>query len=200
MVAEIALLWDGKTYLQKYLASIGYESEVIANPELLIPPLTPFKLAIVPAGFADRRFSKMLDALRASRDSIRNFVQAGGTLLVSGAINEKVDAYDWLPSLNLKYKHKFGEVHVEVVAKHHESAMLVEREICMCDGYFDFVRGGEIILRGNKRPILVASSVGSAGAGEIIATTVHEFPSKRFIAYCLRRKNRTRIFKDLNCE
>ncbi|MCW7079842.1 MAG: hypothetical protein OCU16_01930 [Candidatus Methanospirare jalkutatii] len=184
MVSEIALLWDGMTYLQRYLTAKGFESEVVAHPALLL--LKRFKIAIVPAGFADRRFSKMLGVLRACRESIENFVQAGGTLIVSGAISEEADAYNWLP-FQLKYKHKFGYVRVERVAEH-AAAMLVERGMCMCDGYFDVVRGGEIILKGNNCPILVASSVGS-GAGEIIATTVHEFPSERFIAYYLRRKH-----------
>jgi len=46
--------------------------------------------------------------------------------------------------------------------------------------------GGVILREKNKEggAILVVSKY---GAGEIIATTIHEYPSERFIAYCVGR-------------
>lgn len=57
----------------------------------------------------------------------------------------------------------------------------------MCDGYFEEAETEwEVIIKvkGDKdeKAILVLSEY---GAGEIIATTIHEYPSERFITYCL---------------
>jgi len=187
---EIALLWDKDTLFRKYLIDRGFTCEVVMPNTLSAPffSFTGYKLIIVQAGFGNELYSGMLKVLRANRVRIKDFVKAGGTLLVSGALSNK-DAYNWLP-VKIEYVMEKRRVRTEVV-KEHKAAAIVEKEECMCDGYFDWTgTEGEVILRikddkdEKAKAILVVSEY---GAGEIIATTIHEYPSERFIAYCVGR-------------
>jgi len=188
---EIALLWDKDTPFMQHLADKGFDCELI-TPNLLSAPFfsfTGYRLVIVPAGFGNKRYSGILKGLRANSVLIKDFVKAGGVLLVSGALSNK-DAYNWLP-VKIEYVMEKRRVRTEVV-KEHKAAAIVEKGECLCDGYFDGVETeGEVILRikGDKdektKAILVVSEY---GAGEIIATTIHEYPSERFIKRCLGRE------------
>jgi hypothetical protein len=179
----IALLGDNVTAFTRYLRGMEFTCEAIPSELLLAPffSLTDYKLVIIPAGFGSVLYSKLLPRLRAKKELLTNFVGAGGTLLVSGAFSEK-NPYNWLP-LTLEYIQKEQWVTIEMVADHH-AALIVETNKCMCDGYFTAIGSeGEIILEneGGKAILVVASY----GAGEIIATTIHEYPSERFISYCV---------------
>ena len=185
---EIALLWDKDTLFREYLIDKGFTCEVVMPNTLSAPffSFTGYKLVIVPAGFGNELYSGILKGLRANSVRIKDFVKAGGVLLVSGALSNK-DAYNWLP-VKIEYVMEKRRVRTEVV-KEHKAAAIVEKEECMCDGYFDEAgTEGEVILRikGDKdektKAILVVSEY---GAGEIIATAIHEYPSERFIAYCV---------------
>ncbi|MCK4475327.1 MAG: hypothetical protein KAU16_01215 [Methanophagales archaeon] len=191
---EIALLWDKDTLFRRYLSDKGFDCEVV-TPGLLVAPFFSFigyKLIIVQAGFGNELYSRILPGLRANSVPIKNFVKAGGTLLVSGALSNK-NAYNWLPT-KIEYVMEKRRVKIEAV-KEHKAAMIVEKEECMCDGYFKGVEAETewgVILRikeewdkdkkGKVKAILVVLEY---GAGEIIATTIHEYPSERFIAYCV---------------
>jgi len=187
---EIALLWDKDTLFRKYLIDRGFTCEVVMPNTLSAPffSFTGYKLIIVQAGFGNELYSGILKGLRANSVRIKDFVKAGGTLLVSGALSNK-DAYNWLP-VKIEYVMEKRQVRTEVV-KEHKAAAIVEKGECMCDGYFDWTgTEGEVILRikddkdEKTKAILVVSEY---GAGEIIATTIHEYPSERFIAYCAGR-------------
>ena len=187
---EIALLWDKETPFKRYLTDMGFDCEVIRSSTLSAPffSFTGYTLAIVPAGFGNELYSGiLLKGLRANSVLIKEFVNAGGTLFVSGALSTP-DAYNWLP-VNIEYEMERGRVRIAVVTVH-EAAMLVEKEECVCDGAAG--TEGEVILtiredRGakSKKAIFVAAEY---GAGVIIATTIHEYPSRRFIAYCVGRR------------
>ena len=187
---EIALLWDKDTPFMQHLTDKGFDCELII-PNLLFAPFfsfTCYKLVIVPAGFGNEVYSGILKGLRANSVRIKDFVKAGGTLLVSGALSNK-DAYNWLP-VKIEYVMEKRRVKIEAV-KEHKAAVIVEKEECICDGYFEEAgTEGEVILKikddndEKTKAILVVSEY---GAGEIIATTIHEYPSERFIAYCVGR-------------
>ena len=187
---EIALLWDKDTPFMQHLIDKGFDCELII-PNMLFAPFfsfTGYKLVVVPAGFGNKLYSRILKGLRANSVRIKDFVKAGGTLLVSGALSNK-DAYNWLP-VKIEYVMEKRRVRTEEV-KEHKAAAIVEKEECMCDGYFDGAgTEGEVILKikddndEKTKAILVVSEY---GAGEIIATTIHEYPSERFIAYCVGR-------------
>jgi len=185
---EIALLWDKDTLFREYLLDRGFTCEIVMPNTLSAPffSFTGYKLIIVPAGFGNELYSGMLKLLRANSVLINDFVKAGGTLLVSGALSSNTDAYNWLP-VKIKYVMEKKRVRIEMV-KEHKAAAIVEKEECMCDGYFTKVGAeGEIILKEKDKEGQAILVVSEYGAGQIIATTIHEYPSEKFIAYCVGR-------------
>ncbi|HJH26007.1 MAG TPA: hypothetical protein C5S37_04355 [Methanophagales archaeon] len=185
---EIALLWDKDTLFRDYLIDRGFTCEGVMPNTLSAPffSFTGYKLVIVPAGFGNELYSGMLKGLRASSVRIKDFVKAGGVLLVSGALSNK-DAYNWLP-VKIEYVMEKRRVRTEVV-KEHKAAVIVEKEECMCDGYFmEIGAEGEIILKEKGKDEKAILVVWEYGAGEVIATTIHEYPSERFIKRCLGRE------------
>ncbi|MBE9594490.1 MAG: hypothetical protein IMF19_13550, partial [Proteobacteria bacterium] len=180
---EIALLWDEDTLFERYLTDRGFNCEIV-TPGLLVAPFfsfTGYKLIIIPAGFGNELYSKILRRLIAKSELITDFVEAGGTLFVSGALSNK-DAYNWLPQ-KIEYVMEKRRVRIEVV-KEHKAAVIVENEDCMCDGYFTKIGSEwEIILKEKGGKAILA--IAEYGAGAIIATTIHEYPSREFIEYCV---------------
>lgn len=191
MNAGITVLWDKETPFNQYLTERGFDCEVV-TPKMLAAPFFSWRasrLVLVPAGFGNPFFSGVLGDLRANRTHITNFVKAGGALLVSGALSHS-DAYNWLPQ---KLVYARAEQIVELKRlKENKAAAIVETDKCMCDGYFEEVgEGWDVLLaikggaeeEGEKAILAVLEY----GAGEIIATTIHEYPSDRFFEYCVRR-------------
>jgi hypothetical protein len=184
---EIAVLWDKELTYKRYLIDRGFTCEVL-TPGILAAPFFSTRLCrliVVPAGFGNPLYSRILTELRATRVGINNFVRGGGTLLVSGAFSNR-DAYNWLP-ITIRYVIEERRVKVELVKEHEAAAIVEERGECFCDGYFEEVDVHcEVLLavrRGeDEKPLLVLSRY---GAGKIIATTIHEYPSEQFIAYCV---------------
>ncbi|MEA1957119.1 MAG: hypothetical protein U9N01_02030, partial [Euryarchaeota archaeon] len=127
---EIALLWDKDTLFREYLIDKGFTCEVVMPNTLSAPffSFTGYKLVIVPAGFGNELYSRMLKGLRANSVRIKDFVKAGGVLLVSGALSNK-DAYNWLP-VKIEYVMEKRRVRTEVV-KDDKAAGIVEKEECM---------------------------------------------------------------------
>ncbi|RZN40921.1 MAG: hypothetical protein EFT35_02590 [Methanophagales archaeon ANME-1-THS] len=183
---EIALLWDKELTYKRYLIDHGFTCEVV-TPSIFAAPffsIRLYRLIVVPAGFGNPLYSRILTELRATSVAISNFVRGGGTLLVSGAFSNR-DAYNWLP-ITVSLVREERRVKLELV-KEHEAASIVERRECFCDGYFEEVDAHcEVLLvakRGaDEKPLLVLSKY---GAGRIIVTTIHEYPSELFIAYCV---------------
>ena len=188
MNAGITVLWDNETPFKQYLAERGFDCEVV-TPKMIAAPFFSWRasqLVLVPAGFGNPFFSGVLDDLRANSVLITDFVKAGGTLLVSGALSHS-DAYNWLP-LKLRYARADQTVKIKRL-KENQVATMVDADECMCDGYFDEVgEGWDVILAlagdDADNAILVATEY---GVGQIIATTIHEYPSDQFFEYCVKR-------------
>ena len=186
MEAEIAVLWDRDTPYEQYLQEHGFRYKLV-QPQLIAAPFfswRAFRLVIIPAGFGNTYFSGMLAALRANREALTSFVKAGGTLLVSGALAHST-AYDWLP-LQLEYVRKDIQAPLER-KKDDKAARIVEQEVCFCDGYLGTLDDDwDVVLTvkadSSARPVLV---VARCGAGMIIVSSIHEYPSERFLRACL---------------
>jgi hypothetical protein len=183
---EIALLWDKEITYKRYLIDRGFDCEVVTPGTLAAPFFSTrlCRLLIVPAGFGNTLYSRILKELRATRMVITDFVKGGGTLLVSGSFSIG-GAYDWLP-IKIEYVMEERRVKIELITEH-EAATMVEKDECFCDGYFEEVDAGcEGLLTvkrdEDEKAILVVSRY---GAGKIIATTIHEYPSEQFLAYCV---------------
>jgi hypothetical protein len=139
MNAGITVLWDKETPFKQYLTERGFDC-VVVTPKMIAAPFFSWRacrLVLVPAGFGNSFFSRVLEDLRANRTLITNFVKAGGTLLVSGALSHS-DAYNWLPQ---KLTYARAEQTVELKRlKENKAALIVETDECMCES--DFSRLG----------------------------------------------------------
>ncbi|MEA2074501.1 MAG: hypothetical protein U9O85_02020 [Euryarchaeota archaeon] len=186
MEIGIALVWDKDTPFTRYLTDRGFDCEVV-TPQLFAAPFFSYRacrLVLVPAGFGNAFYSTVLTDLRAHSMFITNFVKEGGTLLVSGAFSNH-DAYNWLPR-KIGYVNEVRRVRIELM-KEHKVATIVEKDECLCDGYFEEVEESwDVILtvKGDREEKAILT-VSEYGAGKIIATTIHEYPSEQFITYCV---------------
>jgi uncharacterized membrane protein len=71
--------------------------------------------------------------------------------------------------------------------KRHKVTTIVEKDECLCDGYFEELEDSwDVILtvKGAKEEKAILT-VSEYGTGKIIATTIHEYPSEQFITYCI---------------
>ena len=137
-----------------------------------------FSCLIVPTGFANPKYSRVLPALRASSPRIERFVTNGGNLLVFGAAIDNPDAYDWLP-FPVRYHHDYRQRSVACPPESRAATLLADYDpSCVeCDGFFS---GHTSLPAGSSedRPVLFDERVGS---GRIIVTSIHEYPSRAFI-------------------
>jgi len=176
---RVGLLWDEKLVFSRYLEECGVSCDHV-TPQLLAAPFFRgrFCALVVPTGFANPAYSRMLPALRASSSRIRKFIGNGGRLLVFGPGIDRADAYDWLP-FRVLYTHKKGEGGVECVSSHGCASLFAgfDPATIECDGFFP-EHDCEVVARNAQGAVLLRCS---AGSGEAVVTTIHEYPSKEFI-------------------
>jgi hypothetical protein len=163
----------------RYVEDCGVPCEHI-TPHMIAAPFYRGRFAalIIPTGFANPAYSCLLPALKASSSRIRRFVSEGGHLLVFGAASGREDAYDWLP-MRVRYHHDYGSRYLEFDPAHPCSALLEGHDTSNieCDGYFTD-HEASVVASSCGKPVLIIQRIGD---GEIVVTTVHEYPSRTFI-------------------
>lgn len=163
----------------RYVEDCGIPCEHI-TPHMIAAPFYRGRFAalIIPTGFANPAYSCLLPALKASSSRIRRFVSEGGHLLVFGAASEREDAYDWLP-MRVRYHHDYGNRNLEFDPSHPCSALLEGHDTSNieCDGYFTD-QEASVVASSCGKPVLIIQRIGD---GEIVVTTVHEYPSRTFL-------------------
>ncbi len=183
MTSTSALVWDKKTLFVRYIEECGVSCELL-TPHMIAAPFYRgrFVTLIVPTGFANPEYSGLLPALKAAAPRIKRFVEAGGNLLVFGAASTREDAYSWLP-FPLRYHHSYGSVKLRI-DHDHPAISLVEgcdTGCIECDGYFTEYQG-TVIASASGNPVMIAQRTGK---GEVVAATIHEYPSPAFIrSFC----------------
>jgi len=77
------------------------------------------------------------------------------------------------------YRHQQQKGGLECVSPHRCAFLFSEYDpnSIECDGYFP-EHEGEVIARMGERAVLIR---GERGDGEVIATTIHEYPSRNFL-------------------
>jgi hypothetical protein len=183
VISRSALIWDDKILFTRYIEDCGVSCELL-TPQMVAAPFFRgrFVALIVPTGFANPGFSNLLPALKAAAPRIRRFVEGGGHLLVFGAASGREDAYNWLP-LQLRYHHAYGPVSLRIDQPHPGISLIEDYDTgCIeCDGYFT-EHEGTVIASTGGRPVMIAKKIGK---GEVVVTTIHEYPSRAFIrAFC----------------
>jgi hypothetical protein len=183
VIGKSGLIWDQKIIFSRYIEDCGVSCELL-TPHMIAAPFYrgKFVALIIPTGFANPEFSGLLPALKVAAPRIRRFVEGGGNLLVFGAASAREDAYSWLP-FRLEYQHSYGQVEITIECDH-PGIMLFENHDPACiesDGFFSN-HDGTVIASASGRPVMITRRVGK---GEIVAATIHEYPSPSFIrSFC----------------
>lgn len=134
---------------------------------------------IIPSGFADARYSRVLPALRASSKRIAEYVTRGGIVMAFGGGVDNIDAYDWLP---FSVGYHFGFTRKTITVRQNDSFCPVkgnekEEDMVTIDGYLTGNDGDVVALAGDD-PVLVRYPCGS---GFFVISTIHEYPPCTFI-------------------
>ncbi len=176
---DIALVGERTFLFEKLFQDIGATYQFL-QPGILGSPFLPqYKMIMIPTGFANPQYSKILPALQRQRSNIAQFVRQGGILTVFGPLVTEHD-YDWLP-LRLKYVCEYGARRASPTE--HECSCMLCTFTPECDGYLVPGECFETVVKDEKgRAILV---VGKYGQGLIVATSVHEFPAADYIKWAL---------------
>lgn len=177
-MTDAAFISDRGNVFEAAFKEFGYSCQQIVPQAFGSPFCQPAKLLIVPSGFADRKYYKILPVLEKNKDKIASFIENGGIVLAFGAMVDDYE-YDWLP-MKLKYHMWFKTRKVRLVDPDSPAALLVEPGEKDCDGYFTEHDGVTVMAMEDGRPVLVYKKYGN---GHIIAAALHEYPSKRFIEW-----------------
>jgi hypothetical protein len=97
---------------------------------------------------------------------------------VFGAGDTRADLYDWLP-LPVTYQHCHQIYRITVNPSRRFASILegYDPDAIPCDGYFTG-HAGEVVVSSGDKPVMVEQTV---GRGIIIVTTIHEYPSRKFL-------------------
>jgi len=181
------LLWETPTTFVRFVEDCGLSCDLV-TPQLCAAPFFrgSYSVLIVPTGFANPAYSRTLVALRASRERLRRYLEQGGTLVVFGAAIDRPDAYDWLP-FRLTYHHEHAPCRIESVEPALFDALFGDYDPASieCDGWFDEAEA-DVVATAGDRPVAVAHRVGN---GLVVATTIHEYPSRGFFSFLGRGRS-----------
>ena len=180
MKPRVGLVWDENLVFGRFLEECGVTT-IPVTPHLLAAPFFKgqYSALIVPTGFANPAYSRLLPALRASSSRIRRFVEAGGNLLVYGAADHREKVYDWLPfGITYRYEPANGTIEVDPSSPWAAIVSDYEPSRIECDGHFPETDGTVIGTMGGN-PVMVEKGIGK---GTILVTSIHEYPSRCFIA------------------
>jgi hypothetical protein len=180
---DIALIGDRTFLFEKLFQEIGASYQFLQASVLGSPFLPKFKMIIIPTGFANPQYSKVLPVLQRRRSNIAGFAKEGGILTVFGPMAPE-HSYEWLP-LPLRYVCELGSQHIS--PSEHECSCLCCTLTPECDGYLIPGEGFETVLRDSRGRAILAA--GKFGLGMIVATSVHEFPAAEYIRWALGKAN-----------
>jgi len=172
-------VWETRQHFTRLIEDCGMACEVVTPHMLATPFFRPsFNCLIVPTGFGNPQYSKLLPALRASSQRINRFVEDGGNLLVFGAAIDNPSAYDWLP-FTVTYCHKCHQRKVLFSDTSSAKSILDEynAERIECDGSFVHHDGDSVGLDGDH-VVVIEKCIGK---GQVVVTSIHEFPSRAFL-------------------
>lgn len=180
MTGRVGLLWDTPLVFKRLIEDTGAVCELV-TPQLLAAPFFRgrYVTLIVPTGFANRRYSCLLPALKAASSRINAFLNNGGRMLVYGAGDERPDSYEWLP-FAVSYKKEYTSCRVSAEGDGEQLGLLegFDDGVVDCDGWFPS-HDGTAILSCEGRAVCIRKTVGS---GVVFVTSVHEYPSRCFLS------------------
>ena len=183
MTCRAGFVWETSQHFNRYIEDCGIVCELV-TPYMLAAPFFrgSYNCLIIPTGFANPAYSRLLPALRASSERIEKFVEKGGRLLVFGAAIDRADAYDWLP-FQVTYRHDCHPRRIDCASSPVTASLVVDYDAARieCDGTFP-LHEGDAVGSSSEGTILIEKNFGK---GSIVVTSIHEFPSRAFLkSFC----------------
>lgn len=179
MSCRVGFAWDTSLHFIRYIEDLGIPCELV-TPYMLAAPFYrgSFSCLIIPTGFGNPAYSRLLPALRASSGRIRKFVENGGNLLVFGAAIDNADAYDWLP-FPVTYHHDVSQRNISCGSSlwGHELVKDYDPTCIECDGIFP-AHGGNTAGTTEGSAVIIEKKLEN---GTVIVTSLHEYPSRAFV-------------------
>ena len=176
----VAVFWDSKMTFHRLVEDSACPCEAV-TPLLLSAPFYRGKYSgvIIPTGFGNMSYSKLLPALRACSERIERYLEAGGKLLVFGAADASANRYDWLP-VDAEYHFSFGEHCLDVDTSSPWASLFdgYDTTKFATDGWFETYEGRPIATAENGCPVLIECPVGK---GTLLLASTHEYPSCTFL-------------------
>lgn len=165
----------------RYIEDCGFPALLVTSHMLAAPFFRgKYGAVIIPSGFADARYCRVLPALRASSKRILEYVTRGGVVMAFGGGTDRSDAYNWLP-FSVEYRFGFTKKTITVRQKDPLSSIKGEEKEengVTIDGYLTGTEG-EVVASAGDDPVLLRYQYGS---GYIIISTIHEYPPCTFLA------------------
>ncbi|MBN1134609.1 MAG: hypothetical protein JXA38_06840 [Methanosarcinaceae archaeon] len=188
-MTDILLLWDTPLLFEKLFIEYNLKCQRTSSSAICTPFLPPCKCVLIPTGFANPMYTKILEGIEKNKRVFEKFVKKGGILVVFGPmVNEYY--YEWLP-MRLKYIQKHGSNLIQKVVEHDAQSLVPDISVPVeSDGYFSETDSNVLFNNNDGKPIMVASEFGE---GMVIATTIHEFPSSNFLSWVVNRAKMTKI-------
>lgn len=179
MSCRAGFVWETTQHFVRFIEDCGIPCELV-TPYMLAAPFFrgSFTCLIIPTGFANPAYCRLLPALRASSERIEQFVENGGNLLVFGAAIDRADAYDWLP-FPVTYQHEVFPRKITCGSSELGTALVEDYDpTCIeCDGIFPAHEGSAAGIADGSTVIIEKT----VGKGTVFVTSVHEYPSRAFI-------------------
>ena len=179
MSCRAGFVWETPQHFVRFIEDCGVPCELV-TPYMLAAPFFhgSFTCLVIPTGFANPAYCRLLPALRASSERIEKFVENGGNLLVFGAAIDRADAYDWLP-FPVTYQHEVFPRKIACGLSELGTALVEDYDpSCIeCDGIFP-AHGGSAAGESDGSTVILEKKVGN---GTVVVTSVHEYPSRSFV-------------------
>ncbi len=180
-MSDIALIWDRPLLFEKLFVEYGVACVRVSPLQIGTAYSPKFKVAILPVGFGNGAYSTVAKSVRRVGTPLQQFLRKGGVLI---AFSPYVDDYDfaWL-GLPYRFKHLVRDTPTKIeIRKQHPAACILDELEAYTDGYLIGAEENDVILQSEDGAVLIEKPVDK---GRAILSTIHEFPSRRFIAWVL---------------
>ena len=187
-MTDVMLIWDTPLLFEKLFLDNDLKCQRILSNAVGTPFLPSCKCIIIPTGFANPEYTKILSGIERNGRAFEKFVKNGGILVVFGPMVSEYH-YDWLP-MELTYVQEHGSTLVQKVNDHGAQCIITDADTPIeCDGYFSETDADVLLNNSDGKPVMVSKNLGD---GIVIATTIHEFPSADFLSWVMERAKLSR--------
>ncbi|AEH61561.1 conserved hypothetical protein [Methanosalsum zhilinae DSM 4017] len=189
-MTDFIIIWDSPILFEKLFQEHGFTCTRVHSSALNTPYLPPCRSIIIPTGFANPDYTKILPDIEKCSDKLKRFVEDGGMLVIYGPAVESYE-YKWLPfDIQYRQNHESTLLNVAGEDEHGAHSIVENTDIPVeCDGYFSGCHD-PAICNDRGEPVMIIEKLGQ---GAVILTSIHEFPSASFLKWIADNTQKTKI-------